>query len=187
MKPTSLPRIAATATVLSVLLLMALPKAHAETETVLYSFCSVGEFCNDGEIPNGPLTFGLYGNLYGTTPSGGANGGGAVFGLYPKLRAGAKAGPTRGTAGANSCSTVFVPSPIARTECSPKAIWPFSTGTLEGRGTSTARPSAPVPVSVQVAAQSSRSFPNRFRRRVAPAARTGVTAGVKPCSITSAP
>ena len=97
MKPTSLPRIAATATVLSVLLLMALPKAHAETETVLYSFCSVGEFCNDGEIPGiSTPTFGLYGNLYGTTPSGGANGGGAVFGLYPEPAGGCESGSNTG-------------------------------------------------------------------------------------------
>jgi len=96
MKPTSLPRITATATVLSVLLLIALPKAQAQTETVLYSFCSIGEFCNDGGVPNGPLTFGLYGNFYGTTPSGGANGRGAVFGLYPEPATGCESGSNTG-------------------------------------------------------------------------------------------
>ena len=65
MKPTSLARVAATATVLSVLSLIALPKAQAQTETVLYSFCSIGEFCNDGRAPNGPLTVGWSGNFYG--------------------------------------------------------------------------------------------------------------------------
>jgi hypothetical protein len=97
MKPTSLPRIAATATVLSVLLLMALPKAHAETEAVLYNFCSVGgDLCNDGKLPNGPLTIGWYGNFYGTTQNGGANAAGAVFGLYPEPAGGCETGSNMG-------------------------------------------------------------------------------------------
>jgi uncharacterized repeat protein (TIGR03803 family) len=93
MKPTSLPRIAATATVLSVLLLIALPKGQAETETVLYNFCSVGN-CNDGENPNGPLTVGWYGNFYGTTQDGGLYG--DVFGLYPEPAGGCETGSNTG-------------------------------------------------------------------------------------------
>jgi uncharacterized repeat protein (TIGR03803 family) len=95
MKPTSLPRIAIAATVFSVLLLMALPKAHAETETVLYSFCSVGgAVCNDGQLPNGPLTIGWYGNFYGTTQDGGLYG--DVFGLYPEPEGGCESGSNTG-------------------------------------------------------------------------------------------
>jgi uncharacterized repeat protein (TIGR03803 family) len=95
MKPTSLARVAAAAALLSVLLLIALPKAPAQTETVLYSFCSIGEFCNDGEAPNGPLTVGWSGNFYGTT-NGGANDEGAVFGLYPEPAGGCDTGSNTG-------------------------------------------------------------------------------------------
>jgi uncharacterized repeat protein (TIGR03803 family) len=95
MKPTSLPRIAATATVLTVLLLIALPKAQAQSETVLYNFCSVGEFCGDGGAPNGPLTVGEYGNFYGTTQTGGALAG-EVIGLYPEPAGGCDSGSNTG-------------------------------------------------------------------------------------------
>lgn len=95
MKSTSLARVAATATVLSVLLLSALPKAQAQTETVLYNFCSVDN-CNDGGAPNGPLTVGWNGNFYGTTNSSGANDEGAVFGLYPEPAGGCETGSNAG-------------------------------------------------------------------------------------------
>jgi uncharacterized repeat protein (TIGR03803 family) len=50
------------------------------SETVLYSFCSASN-CSDGELPRGGLTRDSKGNLYGTTSSGGASSGGAVFEL----------------------------------------------------------------------------------------------------------
>jgi len=57
------------------------------TETVLYSFCSESN-CTDGEEPASALIMDAAGNLYGTTPAGGANtaadggtGGGTVFEL----------------------------------------------------------------------------------------------------------
>jgi uncharacterized repeat protein (TIGR03803 family) len=51
------------------------------TETVLYSFCNLSS-CTDGSYPNaGGLIFDSSGNLYGTTGSGGAYGGGTVFEL----------------------------------------------------------------------------------------------------------
>jgi uncharacterized repeat protein (TIGR03803 family) len=51
------------------------------TETVLYSFCSVGR-CTDGAVPYGSLIFDAAGNLYGTTASGGTHGNyGTVFQL----------------------------------------------------------------------------------------------------------
>ena len=49
------------------------------TETVLYSFGSYG----DGRFPQAGLIFDAAGNLYGTTPVGGATGGGTVFKLTP--------------------------------------------------------------------------------------------------------
>jgi len=49
-------------------------------ESVLYSFQDNGV---DGRIPLGGLTFDVAGNLYGTTSTGGANGGGIVFELSP--------------------------------------------------------------------------------------------------------
>jgi uncharacterized repeat protein (TIGR03803 family) len=54
------------------------------SETVLYSFCSVGS-CADGYLPTDSLIFDSKGNLYGTTYFGGVNGetDGAVFELSP--------------------------------------------------------------------------------------------------------
>jgi uncharacterized repeat protein (TIGR03803 family) len=55
------------------------------TESVLYEFCQIpgDDNCIDGAQPHGKLTFDISGNLYGTVPLGGANGGGAVFELSP--------------------------------------------------------------------------------------------------------
>jgi YVTN family beta-propeller protein/uncharacterized repeat protein (TIGR03803 family) len=50
--------------------------------TTRYSFCSQTN-CSDGEIPYAGLIQGANGNLYGTTESGGANGGGTVFEITP--------------------------------------------------------------------------------------------------------
>ena len=50
------------------------------TETVLYSFGSVNE---DGYYPQAALTLGKKGNLYGTTPEGGAYDAGTVFEVTP--------------------------------------------------------------------------------------------------------
>jgi uncharacterized repeat protein (TIGR03803 family) len=54
------------------------------TETVLYSFCAIGEFCSDGAEPHAGVTFDKAGNLYGTTELGGSSnlhGAGVVFKL----------------------------------------------------------------------------------------------------------
>jgi uncharacterized repeat protein (TIGR03803 family) len=50
-------------------------------ETVLYSFCSVGQNCTDGEYTDASLLQDAAGNLYGTTQKGGAYGYGTVFKL----------------------------------------------------------------------------------------------------------
>ncbi len=55
--------------------------ALAQTETVLYDFCSQTN-CTDGEYPIARLTA-EGGNFYGTTPSGGLWGYGTVFELSP--------------------------------------------------------------------------------------------------------
>jgi uncharacterized repeat protein (TIGR03803 family) len=74
--------------VLSVLLLVSPRTAHAQTETVLYNFCSiqVSGVCQDGNWPASNLTF-RDGNYYGTTTYGGVGnmgfGGGTVFELAP--------------------------------------------------------------------------------------------------------
>lgn len=60
------------------------------TYTVLYNFCSIwiNHVCDDGAGPYGALTTDAAGNLYGTTISGGANGGG-YGGLVFELSSGA--------------------------------------------------------------------------------------------------
>jgi len=61
-----------TAIAIGALLLIAIQPAGAQTETVLYSFCSQAG-CADGATPNAGLTIDKNGNLYGTTVYGGAN------------------------------------------------------------------------------------------------------------------
>jgi uncharacterized repeat protein (TIGR03803 family) len=69
-----------TLAVLSMMLLVALPAAHAQPETVLYNFCSQPN-CADGENPVASLTPDGAGNFYGTTQLGGAHMYGTVFEL----------------------------------------------------------------------------------------------------------
>jgi len=73
---------ALTLALLFALLLIAARPAQAQTETVLYNFCSQPS-CTDGGYPDSSLTFDSNGNLYGTTYYGGANGYGAVYELSP--------------------------------------------------------------------------------------------------------
>lgn len=66
--------------------LLHVPVAEAATETVVYSFCSGGGGCADGENSYAaPIS--VNGTLYGTTYSGGANGFGTVFALDPSTGA----------------------------------------------------------------------------------------------------
>jgi uncharacterized repeat protein (TIGR03803 family) len=59
--------------------------ARAQTETVLYSFCTHGgNRCTDGAIPFAGVVFDQAGNMYGTTSQGGVHGRGVVFKLTPK-------------------------------------------------------------------------------------------------------
>ena len=52
-------------------------------EKVLYSFCPAKSGCSDGKSPQAGLVRDAKGNLYGTTPFGGANGFGVVFQVTP--------------------------------------------------------------------------------------------------------
>lgn len=67
---------------LTTLLLIALRPAHAQTEIVLYNFCSLAN-CADGNDPASSLLPDGAGNFYGTTQLGGANNAGTVFELSP--------------------------------------------------------------------------------------------------------
>ncbi len=53
----------------------------AQTLTTLYSFCTGGTSCPDGQNVYAGLTQGLNGKLYGTTYQGGAFGGGTIFAI----------------------------------------------------------------------------------------------------------
>jgi uncharacterized repeat protein (TIGR03803 family) len=63
--------------VLALLVVTSQP-AHAQTESVLYSFCSMPD-CSDGFGPNGNLTLDAQDNVYGATQYGGADQNGTVF------------------------------------------------------------------------------------------------------------
>jgi len=54
--------------------------AWAQTETVLYSFCSQ-HGCTDGLFPEAGLVFDRQGNVYGTTTYGGVSGASCQVGL----------------------------------------------------------------------------------------------------------
>ena len=60
--------------------LIAPHRASAQTESVLYSFCSLPN-CADGSVPEAPPIRDAQGNLYGTTYTGGAHNSGTVYEL----------------------------------------------------------------------------------------------------------
>jgi uncharacterized repeat protein (TIGR03803 family) len=66
---------------LSCALLLFSHSASAQTETVIYNFCSSRGTCDDGASPLSLLTFDGAGNLYGTTNNAGPDGN--VFELSP--------------------------------------------------------------------------------------------------------
>src|SRR5579871_3352564 len=68
-------------TLFFVSLTMSLP-AQAQTESVIYSFCSQVN-CDDGSLPTANLIMDSQGNMYGTASSGGANFWGTAFKLSP--------------------------------------------------------------------------------------------------------
>src|ERR1700761_5474195 len=78
---------ALTLVVLSALLVIAARPAQAQTEVLLYNFCSQPN-CADGEGPSSSLTTDGAGNFYGTTALGGANMSGTVFELSPNKAGG---------------------------------------------------------------------------------------------------
>ncbi len=83
--------------VLSVLSLLLFQTAQAQTETVLYNFCSVGGAdCSDGEYPIGPLAADAYGNFYGASSSGGTSSSGVVFVIFPEPSGGCGTGINTG-------------------------------------------------------------------------------------------
>ena len=75
-------RSAFTLAALSAILLLTSAPAHAQSETVLYNFCSQSG-CTDGSRPQAGLVLDANGNLYGTTVNGGANAKGTAFKVSP--------------------------------------------------------------------------------------------------------
>lgn len=57
-------------------------RALAQSETILYYFCSLSN-CDDGKIPQAGLVMDASGNFYGTTQAGGAYNQGTAFKLSP--------------------------------------------------------------------------------------------------------
>ena len=86
--------------------------AQAQTETVLYNFCSALS-CADGIYPKSSLTS-YGGNYYGTTYTGGVNGEGTVFELSPNGSGGWNETVlynfSEGTDGANPLASVIFDS-----------------------------------------------------------------------------
>jgi len=77
---------ALTVAVVAALFLIAASPAQAQTETVLYNFCSAGTTCPDGQDASSSLIADGTGNFYGTTQFGGIGapyGRGTVFELSP--------------------------------------------------------------------------------------------------------
>jgi uncharacterized repeat protein (TIGR03803 family) len=75
---------ASTVAVVAALFLIAARPAQAQTETVLYNFCSAGTGCPDGQDASSSLIADGTGNFYGTTQFGGIgapSGRGTVFEL----------------------------------------------------------------------------------------------------------
>ncbi|MGB7151503.1 MAG: choice-of-anchor tandem repeat GloVer-containing protein [Terriglobales bacterium] len=68
--------------IFALLIVAAARPAHAQTEVVMYTFCS-RQNCADGEGPASSLAPDGAGNFYGTTQLGGANMRGTVFELSP--------------------------------------------------------------------------------------------------------
>jgi uncharacterized repeat protein (TIGR03803 family) len=68
------------------LFMIAARPAHAQTETLLHTFCPTGGGCTDGASPNSPLISDGHGNFYGVTIIGGTarfGGDGVVYELSP--------------------------------------------------------------------------------------------------------
>ena len=68
--------------------------------TTLYSFCSQGGQCTDGQYPNSALVQYTTGKFYGTTRYGGSSGNGTVFSLSLGLGPFVETQPTSGKVGA---------------------------------------------------------------------------------------
>jgi uncharacterized repeat protein (TIGR03803 family) len=100
----------------SALALIASVSAHAQTESVLYNFCSQVN-CTDGSYPESRLTADSAGNLYGTSNAGGAAtgsgfglGGGTVFQLSPDGTGGWKETVLYSFCSAPNCTDGFFPN-----------------------------------------------------------------------------
>ena len=98
--------------VFSAMLLFAARSAHAQTEVVLYNFCSQPN-CADGESPSSSLAPDGAGNFYGTTQLGGAN----MYGTVLSFRQTGPAATTR-----RSC-TAFVPCRTAQMAMAQLRTW----------------------------------------------------------------
>jgi uncharacterized repeat protein (TIGR03803 family) len=125
------------------------------SETVIYSFCSVGD-CLDGAVPEAGLILDAAGNLYGTTAGGGNVFGGVVFklerrahwkekvlySLVGSYEGGSYAGLTfdqagnlYGTTNGGSCfasGTVFKLSPRNHDEWYYRLLYKFTQGGKDG-------------------------------------------------------
>jgi uncharacterized repeat protein (TIGR03803 family) len=89
MRVTSATLRGAAASVFLSMLMFILPgSAVAQTETVLYNFCPLGQGCADGANPYSTLIMDKKGNLYGTTFNGGTSDFGSNFGTVFKLSPG---------------------------------------------------------------------------------------------------
>jgi len=137
-------RTAVTVAVLSVVSLISSQKARAQSETAIYSFCSVGG-CLDGAAPGGTLTPDGYGGFYGTTAFGGTSeeglncyftsGCGTIFQLVPEPAGGCPSGSTPGNGWCEYVQYNFCQSSSDLSSCldgsNPLSLIAVRTGTRE--------------------------------------------------------
>ncbi len=135
LQPAALRHTAFALAMLCALLPITVQTMQAQTETVLYNFCSLSG-CADGNLPIARLTADSSGNLYGTTWYGGAwiccGGGGTVFKLSPETANGCPSGSNQGNGWCETVLFSFCPECVEGSNPSYSYVTFDTSGNLYG-------------------------------------------------------